>query len=67
MLIYFQNDSDKPHKEDDLDDSITYESIQEMAKTMGQGDRHHDMDVIMTLLQVKIYFLHFSYFMKVFL
>lgn len=39
-------------KEDALDDSITYEFIQEMAKTMGQGDRNHDMNVIMALLQV---------------
>ncbi|XP_049871146.1 DNA helicase MCM9 [Pectinophora gossypiella] len=46
-----QNDSEKSLKEDALDDSITYEFIQEMAKTMGQGDRNHDMNVIMTLLQ----------------
>lgn len=51
-MTTLQNDSDKSHKEDDLDDSITYEFIQEMAKTMGQGDRNHDMTVIMTLLQV---------------
>ncbi|KAI5644524.1 prp18 domain-containing protein [Phthorimaea operculella] len=44
-------ESEKQLKEDALDDSVTYEFIQEMAKTMGQGDRNHDMQVIMTLLQ----------------
>lgn len=37
-----------------MDDTVTYEFIQEMAKTMGQGDRNHDMNVIMTLLKVSI-------------
>lgn len=47
-----QNETEKPQNEDDLDDSVTYEFIQEMAKTMGQGDRNHDMNVIMILFQV---------------
>ncbi|CAG9787173.1 unnamed protein product [Diatraea saccharalis] len=46
-----QSEAEKSAKEDALDDVITYEFIQEMAKTMGQGDRNHDMNVIMTLLQ----------------
>ncbi|XP_045496306.1 pre-mRNA-splicing factor 18 [Colias croceus] len=51
LALGTQSDGEKAHKEDDLDDSITYETIQEMAKTMGQGDRNHDMNVIMILLQ----------------
>ncbi|XP_045535483.1 pre-mRNA-splicing factor 18 [Papilio machaon] len=51
LALGTNNDNEKAHNEDDLDDSITYEFIQEMAKTMGQGDRNHDMTVIMTLLQ----------------
>ncbi|CAH0723665.1 unnamed protein product, partial [Brenthis ino] len=51
LALGTHNDNEKSQNEDDLDDSVTYESIQEMAKTMGQGDRNHDMNVIMTLLQ----------------
>lgn len=39
-------------REEALDESVTYDTIQEMAKTMGLGDRNHDMNVIMALLQV---------------
>lgn len=59
--MLFQSDNDKQLKEDALDDSITYEFIQEMAKTMGQGDKNHDMNVIMTLLQVSKLILYFYY------
>lgn len=51
LALGTQSDNDKQLKEDALDDSVTYESIQEMAKTMGHGDKNHDMNVIMTLLQ----------------
>ncbi|KAJ8724378.1 hypothetical protein PYW08_015852 [Mythimna loreyi] len=51
LALGTQSNNDKQLKEDALDDSITYEYIQEMAKTMGQGDKNHDMNVIMTLLQ----------------
>lgn len=51
LALGTQNDSEKSQKDDDMDDTVTYEFIQEMAKTMGQGDRNHDMNVIMTLLK----------------
>ncbi|OWR41432.1 pre-mRNA-splicing factor 18 like protein [Danaus plexippus plexippus] len=51
LALGTQNDSEKLQKEDALDDSVTYEYIQEMSVTMGKGDRNHDMNVIMTLLQ----------------
>ncbi|CAH2266101.1 jg11105 [Pararge aegeria aegeria] len=51
LALGTQNEREKPQNEDDLDDSVTYEFIQEMAQTMGQGDRNHDMNVIMILLQ----------------
>ncbi|XP_063632841.1 pre-mRNA-splicing factor 18 [Cydia splendana] len=51
LALGTQSDTEKSLKEDALDDSVTYEFIQEMAKTMGQGDRNYDMNVIMTLLQ----------------
>ncbi|VVD00384.1 unnamed protein product, partial [Leptidea sinapis] len=51
LALGTQTDIEKQQKEDALDDSITYDAIQEMAKTIGQGDRNHDMNVIMTLLQ----------------
>ncbi|XP_053605294.1 pre-mRNA-splicing factor 18 [Plodia interpunctella] len=51
LALGTQSETEKSLKEDALDDSVTYEFIQEMAKTMGQGDRNHDMNVIMTLLQ----------------
>ncbi|KAM3966887.1 pre-mRNA processing factor 18 [Aphomia sociella] len=51
LALGTQSETEKSLKEDALDDSITYEFIQELAKTMGQGDRNHDMNVIMTLLQ----------------
>lgn len=51
LALGTQSENEKSLKEEALDDTVTYESIQEMAKTMGQGDRNHDMNVIMTLLQ----------------
>ncbi|XP_037296918.1 pre-mRNA-splicing factor 18 [Manduca sexta] len=51
LALGTQSESENTLKEDALDDSVTYEFIQEMAKTIGQGDRNHDMNVIMTLLQ----------------
>ncbi|XP_072950044.1 uncharacterized protein Prp18 [Epargyreus clarus] len=51
LALGTQNESEKSNKEDDIDDSVTYEFIQEMAKKMGQGDRNHDMNVIMIVLQ----------------
>ncbi|GBP08084.1 Pre-mRNA-splicing factor 18 [Eumeta japonica] len=51
LALGTQTDPEKSLKEDTLDESITYEFIQEMAKTIGQGDRNHDMKVTMTLLQ----------------
>ncbi|XP_046967156.1 pre-mRNA-splicing factor 18 [Vanessa cardui] len=51
LALGTQNDNEKSQKDDEFDDSVTYDLIQEMAKTMGQGDRNHDMNVIMTLLQ----------------
>lgn len=40
-------------KEDDIivDDSITYEKIQEMAREMGRGNKDHDHNVIRILLE----------------
>ncbi|KAL4707285.1 hypothetical protein ACJJTC_019823 [Scirpophaga incertulas] len=51
LTLGTQSESEKSSNEDALDESVTYEFIQEMAKTMGLGDRNHDMNVIMTLLQ----------------
>ncbi|CAH0583123.1 unnamed protein product [Chrysodeixis includens] len=51
LALGTQIDTEKQIKEDALDDSITYDFIQEMAKTMGQGDKNHDMNVILALLQ----------------
>ncbi|XP_058057093.1 pre-mRNA-splicing factor 18 [Anopheles bellator] len=35
----------------DVDDSVTYESIQQMAVRLGRSGKDHDCDVIMTLIQ----------------
>ncbi|CAF4901022.1 unnamed protein product [Pieris macdunnoughi] len=51
LALGAQSDIEKLQKEEALDESISYDTIQEMAKTMGQGDRSHDMNVIMSLLQ----------------
>ncbi|CAK1544109.1 unnamed protein product [Leptosia nina] len=51
LALGAQSDIEKLQKEEAIDESVTYDTIQEMAKTMGQGDRCHDMNVIMTLLQ----------------
>lgn len=50
LALGTQND-EKSTNEDTLDSSITYEFIQEMADTMGRGDRNYDMNVILILLQ----------------
>lgn len=43
---------DKNKNEDiDLDDSVTYESIQEKAAMLGRGNKQHDIDVMLTLLK----------------
>lgn len=47
-----QNNSEKKHDEEIvIDDSITYEQIQEMAKRLGRGNKEHDHVVISTLLE----------------
>lgn len=47
-----QTNKDKQNQDqDDLDESVTYESIQEMAKKLGRGNKDHDMHVIVTLLR----------------
>lgn len=51
LALGTQSENENTSHDDAFDDSVTYELIQEMAKTMGQGDRNHDMNVIMTLLQ----------------
>ena len=52
ILADGQSSKDKNSNEDiDLDESITYESIQEMATTIGRGNKEHDVKVIMTLLK----------------
>ncbi|XP_022123382.1 pre-mRNA-splicing factor 18 [Pieris rapae] len=51
LALGAQSDIEKLQKEEALDESISYDTIQEMAKTMGHGDRSHDMNVIMSLLQ----------------
>ncbi|KAG7309587.1 hypothetical protein JYU34_004051 [Plutella xylostella] len=50
LALGTQNEGEKS-KEEDLNDWVTYDSILDMAKTMGQGDRNHDMNVILILLQ----------------
>lgn len=52
MGTLFQSETEKTPNEEALDDSVTYDFIQEMAKKMGLGDRIHDMNVIMTFVQV---------------
>ncbi|CRK94619.1 CLUMA_CG008119, isoform A, partial [Clunio marinus] len=43
---------DKNKNEDiDLDDSVTYESIQEKVGSLGKGNKEHDIDVMLTLLK----------------
>ncbi|XP_055903066.1 pre-mRNA-splicing factor 18 [Eupeodes corollae] len=41
---------EKQTDEAEIDDSVSWESIHEMARTMGRGNKEHDMDVIITLL-----------------
>lgn len=43
--------NDEQHDCDTLDDSITYEEIQTMAKRLGRGNKDHDHMVIATLLE----------------
>lgn len=40
--------------------TIEYEQIQEMAKSMGRGNREHDMTVIVHFIQVS-WVMYFSY------
>jgi pre-mRNA-splicing factor 18 len=43
---------DKNANEDiDIDDSVTWESIQEMAENLGKNNREHDIKVIISLLK----------------
>lgn len=43
---------DKNKNEDiDLDSSVTYESLQEKAITLGKGNKSHDIEVCLTLLK----------------
>lgn len=46
-----QNSSDKVNDEIVIDDSITYEQIQEMAKNLGRNNKDHDHMVISTFLE----------------
>jgi pre-mRNA-splicing factor 18 len=44
---------DKNKNEDiDLDDSVTYESLQEKAALLGRGNKQHDIDVMLSLLKL---------------
>jgi pre-mRNA-splicing factor 18 len=44
---------DKHANEDlDVDEGITYESIQDSAKRLGRGNKDHDMDVITSMLKL---------------
>lgn len=44
---------DKNRNEDlELDESVTYESIQEKAGSLGKGNKKHDADVMLTLLKL---------------
>lgn len=46
------SNKDKNKNEDiDLDESVTYESIQEKAGMLGRGNKQHDIDVMLTLLK----------------
>lgn len=45
------NEKDNDKKEEALDDSITYDQIQEMAKRLGRGNKEHDHLVIRTMLE----------------
>lgn len=45
------NEKDDDQKEEPLDDSITYDQIQEMARRLGRGNKDHDHLVIRTLLE----------------
>lgn len=43
---------DKNRNEDiDIDETVTYESIQEKAGSLGRGNKQHDIDVMLTLLK----------------
>lgn len=46
-----QNSADKPEEDVVIDDSITYEQIQDMANRLGRGNKEHDHMVISTLLE----------------
>lgn len=43
--------SKKSEEELTIDDSVTYESIQEMARRLGRGNRDHDLNCIRTLFE----------------
>ncbi|CAH0389627.1 unnamed protein product [Bemisia tabaci] len=51
-IIASQTKSTNKTMQKDLENVLSYEEIQEEAKTLGKGDRNHDMDVIMHLLQL---------------
>ncbi|KAG4067237.1 hypothetical protein HA402_000228 [Bradysia odoriphaga] len=46
-----QNKSDKANDEIVIDDSVTYDQIQEMAKNLGRNNKDHDHMVISTFLE----------------
>lgn len=46
-----QNNSDKVNDEIVIDDSVTYDQIQEMAKNLGRHNKDHDHLVISTLME----------------
>ncbi|XP_037027114.1 pre-mRNA-splicing factor 18 [Bradysia coprophila] len=46
-----QNKSDKVNDEIVIDDSVTYDQIQEMAKNLGRNNKDHDHMVISTFLE----------------
>lgn len=46
-----KQNTEKQQEFDSIDDSITYEKIQEMARRMGRGNKDHDHLVISTLLE----------------
>lgn len=41
--------------------TITYEEVQEMAKSMGRGNREHDMTVIVHFITVSYKIFYISY------
>lgn len=47
------SNADKNKNEDiDLDDSVTYESLQEKAALLGRGNKEHDIEVMLSLLKL---------------